>query len=114
MRTRIILLSLLTMLLAPALFAQEQPVKQRGTTETTKEQNTKARETKQGAFVDEDGDGIDDAQRQDQTRKQKRERKRQRTQDTFIDADGDGINDNRCNGVCVSPSGARARRGGCE
>lgn len=66
-------------------------------------------------FVDKDGDGINDADKDNNENKKdgksnRGKHRRERNKDKFIDTDGDGINDNRCKGMGLG----NCRRGGAR
>jgi len=64
------------------------------------------------AFVDEDGDGINDNQHNQRGTENAQQQVRQRRRDHFIDVDGDGINDERCDGVGVRGGQRRGQQKG--
>lgn len=101
------------MTLLPVLtFAQDKPqdkksgkAEEKQTTDKTPVGNTE--EKKKPAFVDANGDGIDD----NASGTNHPERRRKGRMDRFVDKDGDGVNDCRAKGMGWSGKGKQNRFG---
>ncbi|MBN1448422.1 MAG: hypothetical protein JXA28_10870 [Bacteroidetes bacterium] len=104
------------LLTAQAVFAQEEPVKEKQTPQQEQAaQQQAAQQRSDIRFVDEDGDGINDnalMRGQRDGRETEGIQIRERRRDHFIDNDGDGINDNRCSGVGIMQGKRRGQQKG--